>query len=308
MPTLAANGLHIAYAVEGAGPPLVLLHGATSSGHEDFAAQLPLFRQAFRCIVPEARGHAGTRWDASDGFSYDRLVDDLEAFADGLGLASFHLLGFSMGGATALGFASRRPGRLRTLVVVGISPEREPRASVARRLFDPDRIDRHDPAWAAELERRHGPVQGAGAWRRLLPAIARDVASQGLPGPADLVRVDAPTLVVVGDRDPFVPVGHAWALRRQLPDARLFVAPDCGHEVGARRPALFNEALAGFYRSTQAVATRRAEAWAASGPEMGVPPSAARVSRAGSGTWTSSLGDAGTTADPDTDWIKEAAR
>jgi pimeloyl-ACP methyl ester carboxylesterase len=308
MPTLAANGLQVMYTVEGAGPPLVMLHGATSSGREDFAAQLPLFRRAFQCVVPDARGHAGTRWDAADGFSYQGLVDDLEAFADGLGLGSFHLLGFSMGAATALGFAIRRPERLRTLVVVGISPEREPRASVARRLFDPDRIDRHDPAWAAELERRHGPVQGEGAWRRLLPAIARDVASQALPGPGDLVRIDAPTLVVVGDRDPFVPVGHAWALRRQLPDARLFVAPDCGHEVGVRRPALFNEALAGFYRSTQAIAARRAEAWVAARTTTPIPPTAVRATRPTAGTWTSSLGDASGTADPDTDWLKEAAR
>ena len=68
------------------------------------------------------------------------------------------------------------------------------------------------------------------------------------------------TLVVAGDRDPFVPVDHAWGLRRQLPDARLFIAPECGHEVMLCKPALFNEALAGFYRSTAAVATRRAQA------------------------------------------------
>ncbi len=258
MHRVSANGIEIGYVTEGAGPPLVMLHGASSSGREDFAAQLPLFRRAFRCLAPDARGHASTRWDAANGFRYQWLVDDLEAFADALGLATFHLLGFSMGAATALGFAVRHPERLRTLVLAGISPEHEPRASVARRLFDPDRIERHDPAWAAELERRHGPVQGPGAWRRLLPAIADDVASQSLHAPSELVRVDAPTLVVVGDRDPFVPVGQAWALRRQLRDARLFVAPDCGHEVMVRRPALFNEALAGFYRSTERIATERA--------------------------------------------------
>jgi hypothetical protein len=41
---------------------------------------------------------------------------------------------------------------------------------------------------------------------------------------------------------------------RQLPDARLFVAPGCGHEVMVRRPGLFNEASAGFYRSTEKIA------------------------------------------------------
>jgi hypothetical protein len=41
-------------------------------------------------------------------------------------------------------------------------------------------------------------------------------------------------------------------------DGRLFVAPGCGHEVMSRKPALFNEALAGFFRSTATVAERRA--------------------------------------------------
>jgi pimeloyl-ACP methyl ester carboxylesterase len=257
MARLAANGLEIGYDVHGEGPPLLMLHSASSSGREDFAAQLPLLRRSFTCYLPDARGHATTRWDAADGFRYDWLVDDLEAFADALDLRTFHLLGFSMGAATALQFGARRPERLLSLVVVGISPRREPRTSVARRMMDPAYIKR-DPRWAADLARRHDRVQGPGAWERLMPAIARDVAEQRLLEPADLIRIDAPALVVVGDRDPFVPVDQAWALKRQLPDARLFVAPDCGHEVPSRRTALFNEAVAGFYRSTEAAASSRA--------------------------------------------------
>ena len=296
MPHVRANGLDIAYRVEGAGPPLVLLHGASSSGEADFGAQLPNLRGAFRCFVPDARGHAGTPWDAREGFRYDWLVDDLLAFVDALGLQTFHLLGFSMGGATALGFATRHPERLRTLVLVGITPDREPRASVARRLFDPHRIETRDPVWAAELAARHDPVQGVGAWQRLLPAIAADVASQELAQPSDLVRIDCPVLVVAGDRDPFVPVDQASALKRQLADARLFVAPDCGHEVLLRKPALAIEVLAGFYRSTQEIAMRRAEA------------GRARPGRRTRASQSSSRAEAAGPLEPDTDWLKEAAR
>jgi pimeloyl-ACP methyl ester carboxylesterase len=259
LPTIAANGLDIAYEVHGAGPPLVMLHGATSLGREDFAAQIPLCSKAFQCIVPDARGHGGTRWDAAAGFRYDWLVDDLAAFVDALRLETFHVLGFSMGAMTALQYAARNAERLRTLGIVGITTEREPRASVLRRLMDPDRVDRDDPAWAALLGRRHDAGQGVGAWRRLLPAIAADVAAQPLLSPRELHRIDAPAIVACGDRDPFVPVEHASGIRRQLPDGRLFVAPDCGHEVMSRKPRLFNEALAGFYRTTEATARRRAE-------------------------------------------------
>ena len=274
MPTIRANGLDIAYDVHGAGPPLVLLHGATSLGREDFAAQIPLFSKAFLLHVPDARGHGRTRWDAANGFQYDWLVDDLAAFVDELGLETFHVVGFSMGAMTALQYAVRNPDRLRTLTIVGITTEREPRASVARRLMDPARADRDDPAWAALLGRRHDAGQGDGAWRRLLPAIAADVASQPLLSPRDLRRITPPALVACGDRDPFVPVDHAWGISRQLPDGRLFVAPDCPHEVMNRKPGLFNEALAGFFRTTEAKARQRAEAVAARAQDVGTagPP------------------------------------
>ena len=258
MATIHANGLDVGYEVHGAGPPLVLLHGATSAGREDFAAQIPLLSKAFQVFVPDARGHGTTPWDAANGFEYAWLVDDLAAFVDALGLKTFHLLGFSMGAMTALQFAVREPARLRTLIVVGITTQREPRASVARRLMDPERVDRVEPTWGAQLARRHDPVQGAGAWRRLLPAIAADVARQPLLGPRDLRRIELPAMVVCGDRDPFVPVDHAWGLSRQLPDGRLFVVPDTGHVVMVRRPGLFNEALATFYRSTEETARGRA--------------------------------------------------
>jgi pimeloyl-ACP methyl ester carboxylesterase len=268
MPQVRANGLDVAYEVVGEGPPLVMLHGASSGGRLDFGHQLARFRRDFACYLPDARGHGGTRWAATDGYSYGWLVDDALAFADALGLGPFHLAGFSMGGATALGLASRQPERVLTLVVIGITPEREPRTSVARRLFDPDRIKRTEPDWAATLDRRHDPVQGEGGWERLLPVIAAAISEQDLLGPAELRRVDAPTLVIAGDRDPLVPVDHAWALKRQLPDARLLIVPDCPHEVTARRPGIVNEALAGFYRSTQTTAAARAERFAA----LAAPP------------------------------------
>lgn len=258
MPTIRANGLEIGYDVQGAGPPLVLLHGATSLGREDYAAQLPSMSKAFLVHLPDARGHGRTRWDAANGFEYRWLVDDLTAFVDGLGLDSFHLVGFSMGGMTALQFGARHPERLRTLVVVGITTHREPRASVGRRLMDPETILARDPAFAARLSRRHDAGQGDGAWQRLLPAIAADIAAQPLLTPAELHGIDCPAMVVCGDRDPFVPPEHAAGLARQFPHGRLFVVPDCGHEVMSRRPGLFNEAMSGFYRATEAIARERA--------------------------------------------------
>lgn len=259
MPTVRANDLDIAYERLGAGPPLVALHGASSAGRTDFAAQLPGLSSAFQVFLPDARGHGATRWDPAAGFTAARLIEDLEAFLEALGLRTVHLLGFSMGGLTALAFASRWPERVRTLVVAGITPERQPRASVVRKVLDPARIERDDPAWARQLRSRHDPAQGPDGWRRLLPAIAADVAEQPLLTPRELHAITAPTLVACGDRDPFVPVDQAWRLSRQVARGRLLVVPGCGHEVFSERPGVANEVLAGFYRSTEATARERAE-------------------------------------------------
>jgi pimeloyl-ACP methyl ester carboxylesterase len=260
MPTLRANDLEIAYEEIGTGPPLVLLHGASTTGRQTFAPLIPVLAESFRLILPDARGHGRTRWDAANGFKAEWLVDDLSALVDRLDLGTFDLIGYSMGAMTALGFAVAAPDRLRSLVVVGITTAREPRASVGRRLMDPARILRSDPGWAAEMTATIDAAQGHGAWHRLLPAIAADIETQPLLTPGELRGISAPTLVVVGDRDPLVPVGQAWDLSRQVRDGRLFVAPDSGHDVLIRRPALAIEAVRGFYRSTRSIAPGSADA------------------------------------------------
>ena len=50
-----------------------------------------------------------------------------------------------------------------------------------------------------------------------------------------------------------------WDLARQVRDGRLIVVPDAGHDVTHRQPDLANEALHGFYRSTESVARARAD-------------------------------------------------
>ncbi len=65
---------------------------------------------------------------------------------------------------------------------------------------------------------------------------------------AAIHAIGVPTLIACGDRDPFVPVGHAWALARELPDSRLLVAPDCGHELPREQPEVLAAALDALYR------------------------------------------------------------
>jgi hypothetical protein len=75
------------------------------------------------------------------------------------------------------------------------------------------------------------------------------MASRPRLTPAELRRVTVPSLVVCGDRDPFVPVDHAWRLKRHLPDARLLVAPDAAHLVIPTRPDVVSAGMKAFYGS-----------------------------------------------------------
>ena len=102
---------------------------------------------------------------------------------------------------------------------------------------------------------------------------------------------------MIGDRDPFAPVDQAWALARQLPDSRLFVVPGTGHEAQVRRPALVNEALAGFYRATETVAAERATAAMEPGTQRPRPIDPAHGAGHGSAARESVRAEPGSTTD-----------
>lgn len=249
--TVRANGLDIHYRREGQGPPMLLLHGATSMGTHDWGAQRPLLRSDFTLYMPDARGHHRTRFDVRDGWSRAALVDDALALADALELERFHIMALSMGARTAVELAARQPDRVLSMLVIAPALRPEPAASVARRRMDPDKLERDEPVWVAELQARHDPHQGAGAWRRMLDAIREDTQQMTEVMPEELRRIRLPVLLAVGDNDPWMPLDEAVRVKRQLPQGSLLVVPDCGHVVEAERPSIFNPAMTQFFRRSR---------------------------------------------------------
>ena len=252
--TVRANGLDIHYLTEGQGPPLLMLHGATSMAGFDWGAQRPLLRSDFTLYMPDARGHHRTVFDVGTGWSRTALVDDALAFADALGLERFHVLALSMGARTALELAVRTPERVRSMIVIAPMVRPEPGASVARRRMDPEKILREEPTWAADLQQRHDPYQGVGHWRHLLEAIRDDTQTTTEILPEELRRIRLPVLFACGDDDPWMPLDEAVRVRRQLPEGRLLVVPECGHVVEAERPGIFNPAMTQFFRRSRSLA------------------------------------------------------
>ena len=119
----STDGVDLAMALYGAGPPLV--KAATWLTHVEFDQNNPFdralineFAPRFRFVSYDARG-CGLSQRRVDDISLDAWVRDLEAVVDALGLETFPLLGISQGAAIAVAYAARHPHRVSQLILLG---------------------------------------------------------------------------------------------------------------------------------------------------------------------------------------------
>jgi pimeloyl-ACP methyl ester carboxylesterase/DNA-binding winged helix-turn-helix (wHTH) protein len=119
----AADGVRIAYAVVGNGPPLVKT--ANWLNHLEYDWQGPIWSHLLRAMAAryrlvryDERGNGLSDWDVSD-ISLDAFVSDLETVVDAIGLEKFSLLGISQGCAVSIAYAVRHPERITSLVLYG---------------------------------------------------------------------------------------------------------------------------------------------------------------------------------------------
>src|SRR5258708_27899316 len=103
----------------GSGRPVVFIHGWPLS-QQMFEYQFDhLPRHGYRCVSFDLRGF-GASDKPWDGYTYDRLADDLRIVLDALDLQDVALAGFSMGGAVAVRYMSRHGGaRISQLALLG---------------------------------------------------------------------------------------------------------------------------------------------------------------------------------------------
>ena len=104
---IEVGGLEIAYERQGAGPPLVLLHGFVGHSRE-WRRQIDDLSDAFTVVAWDAPG-AGRSWDPPETFRLPDFADCLAAFIDAVGLGRPHIVGLSFGGALALELYRRHP-------------------------------------------------------------------------------------------------------------------------------------------------------------------------------------------------------
>ena len=222
------------------GPVLFFVQGA--GGHAlQWVNQLQHFSPHYRCIAPDLRGH-GRSDKPRDGYTVDRVTDDLLAVLDGLGIQEpIVLLAHSAGGLLGINFAASYPERLSKLILVNTAAQlplskwmrlalRIP--SVLMVLIRPflqrrGRFNAPPRVFKTFVENSVGSWQG---WD-LLPDIT------------------TPTLVIAGQRDWYVRPSLSRRTAYAMPRARLEILKAAGHQSPLERPAAVNRALERFLES-----------------------------------------------------------
>ena len=208
----------------GDGPPVVLLHGFSTSVAASWERggwiEL-LAASGLRVVAPDCRSHGGSDpvYDPSE-CSTPALAGDVAALLDHLDLPGVSVFGFSMGGGIALQFAADFPERVDRLVIGGVGD------AAINSLHDPAEVSAIASAFEAEGESRIRRVAAAAGNdpRTLVPFLR----GGGWPGGLAELRPPAvPLLLIVAENDQYM--RSTAELRRLLPAAEVLDVPGRDH-------------------------------------------------------------------------------
>ena len=255
MASVVARGVDVAYDRAGAGPPLLLVHGAADDARA-WTPQLESLADEFTVVAWDEPG-AGRSADLPEHFALADYADCLAGLIEALGLGRSHVAGISWGGTVVLELYRRRPDLVASLILAdtyagwkGSLPEDQVRARVAglgEMLAAPAGPFDVPGLFAGEPPPEFVPLLDA-----MAAGVRRDSLRTQLTlmAEADLTdvlpRIAAPTLLIWGESDVRSPLGVAHEFRDAIPGAELVVLPDAGHYSNLEQPALFNDAIRTF--------------------------------------------------------------
>ncbi|HET7079545.1 MAG TPA: alpha/beta hydrolase [Chloroflexia bacterium] len=245
MPFVRAGDLNVHYIEQGAGTPIVFVHGnwVTSTTWEPVLDRLP---PGYHGIAPDVRGRGKTEGPDSD-YSIPSLAADLHAFVDALGLDRFHLVGHSLGTAIAMQFALDHPERVRTLTVVAPAwvdgmpeafnnPAGQEALKANKALFG-QALKALVPAAPADAYWQRVVDEGH---EQRLEASLRNVQACLDWKPGDRVgEAGIPTLVVDGAQDILTGGPNVDRAAAALKARKTVVLPDIGHSPNMEAPDTF---------------------------------------------------------------------
>jgi len=240
MPWVEVGGTDIYYQEEGAGQPLLFLHGNTSCG-EAWWQQFAHFRDRFHCIAYDSVNHGHSSNSPRDAEEPDR-VDELEGFLAAMNIQRPILAGNSMGGGTLLRWAARHPGEAAGLIPSGSGVA--PAGSAARLpvqqplspdvLFLPigdsltDGFKQSQPRMFERYLRIRSTATRLEAMRNPRKPSSSGVEERSHLGET-VTRITSPMCIIVGALDGAVP--SAENLHRLVPQSEYHAIAGAPHNV-----------------------------------------------------------------------------
>jgi pimeloyl-ACP methyl ester carboxylesterase len=252
-----ADGVRIAYAAVGSGPPL--LKSPNWLTHLEYEWHSPVWRhwwaalaRDFQLIRFDQRGSGLSDREVSD-MSFEAWVADLETVADAAGLERFDLLGISQGGPIAVEYAVRHPERVRRLVLYGAYARGRLARGESRRVLDAvltlmrEGWGQDNPAYRQLFTSQFMPdaTLEQMRWFNDLQRVSTSgenaaliqLAGSGIDVVARLPLVQAPTLVLHATGDVRVPFSEGRLIASSVPGARLVPLDSRNHLTLETEPA-----------------------------------------------------------------------
>ncbi len=262
---IEVDGLRMCYQERGQGDPLIILPGLGTS-IDFWQLTIPPLAKHHHVIALDLPGFGKS---AKPDTSYDLnwTCDRIIAFMDAKQIRQANVLGGSMGGHLGMLLALRYPERVERLVMMGSSggwPQPGLLLDLVVKIFltdviVTDHVRRNWPSIYSKLSERQTPMtehlfryqMALRANRtKFAPsgrALARSLRSIFYTGCREsLTEVKMPVLLIWGALDRIHPVKDGVHARSVLPDSRLVIVPDAGHEVMIDQPDTFNRLILRF--------------------------------------------------------------
>jgi pimeloyl-ACP methyl ester carboxylesterase/DNA-binding CsgD family transcriptional regulator len=251
------DGVRIAYASVGSGPPIVKAPNWLT--HLEYEWESPVWRHWWQelsrdhqLIRFDQRGSGLSDWTVED-ISFEAWVRDLEAVVDAAGLQQFTLLGLSQGGPVAVEYAYRHPERVTSLILYGTFPRGRARRGGPMVEFEAwntltrEGWGRNNPAYRRMFTVQFMPeaTQEQMQWfdelQRVSTTGGNAARIQKVSSQIDVIDrlslVKAPALVLHAANDERTPVDLGRQVASLLPNARFVTVPSRNHLLLAEEPA-----------------------------------------------------------------------
>ncbi|MEK7510433.1 MAG: alpha/beta hydrolase [Patescibacteria group bacterium] len=246
------KALQVNYKVVGSGKQILILHGWGSSSDSWVKIQQMIAEKGFQAIALDLPGFGKTE-APREIWGVEEYANFVNQFAEQLGLAKFVLTGHSFGGQTAIQFAVQHPEKVEKLVLIAAAGVRRT-PGVAKKLvmavaklvsfllylvpFEDLRNNIRNAMYM--LIRRRDYVRTQGIMREIFKkVIMHDLT-------AKFSKIQAPTLIVWGDRDELTPVQDAYLMHELIPNSKLEIISGGKHALNFQMPEKLSNIIAQF--------------------------------------------------------------